>query len=115
MDIVCPSKNPRVSRQGGSGAFHHKRQYWDLLTNRQLKRTLVEGQDAPVRRPGTFGEQNHRTTLAQVSRTLQHGGGGLAPVGSFDWHVTSHAEHPAEERQAEQLRLGEPFGIQLEV
>src|ERR1035437_10069176 len=115
MDIVWPSKNPRVARQSGSGAFHHQRQYRDVLTNRQLKRTLVEGQDPPVRRPGSFGEQNHRTSLAQVTRTLQQGGRGLAPVGSFDRHVPCHAEHPAQERQAEQLRLGEPFGIQLEM
>ena len=115
MDILGSSKNPRISWQSGSGAFHHQRQYWDLLTNRQLKWTVVERQDPPVGRSGSFGEKNDRASLAQISRTLQQRCRALAPVGSFDRHVPCHAEHPAQQRQPEQLRLGEPFRIQLQV
>jgi hypothetical protein len=48
MDILGLSKNPRISWQRRSGAFHHQRQDWDLLTNRQLEWALVERQDLPV-------------------------------------------------------------------
>src|ERR1039457_775876 len=114
MDILGFSKNKRVSWQSRSGAFHHQRQYGDLLTNSQVERTLVERQHPPVGRPGSFGEENHRTSLAQVSRTLQHSFRALAPGVSVDGYVPGPAEHPAQERQSEQLRLAEPFRIQLE-
>ena len=115
MDILGPSKNPRIARQRRSGAFHHEWQYRDPLSNRQLERTLVERQDLPVGRPCSFRKENDGTALSQVSCTLQQRLRALSAVGSVDRDVAGHAQHPAQHRELEQLRLGEPFRIQLQV
>src|SRR5271157_5131679 len=112
IDILGGSKKPGVAGQSGAGAFHHQRQYGDLLANGQVEWTLVERQHPAIARAGSFGEENHGNALAQVARALQHGFGALAPVGAVDGHVAGPAEHPAQKRKPEHLRLAEPFGIQ---
>jgi hypothetical protein len=94
MDILSRSEDPRISRQSRSGAFHHQRQYWDLLANRQLEWAFVERQDLPVGRSGTFGKENDGASLAQVSRAPQHSYGTLTAIESLNGHVPRHAGHP---------------------
>lgn len=111
MKILPATEQPCSARQSRTGTFDHQGHYADLLSNRQLKRTFVEGQNLAVTRTSSFRKKDYGTAMTQISGTLEQRLGRLTPVGTLHGNIACHTEHKTKQRNFEQFSLGEPFRV----